>query len=86
METYNRLAATINYDEHPILSAKIQWEKTTAIMTDSVSKNLKIGEGEAEDLQSLYVPYHLLCKSHCVEGFDLSSVEKNLNLGRSFKP
>ena len=54
-------------------------------MTDSVSKNLKIGEGVAKILQSLYVPYHhLLCKSHPVEGFDqsnlsvLACVEKEL--------
>ena len=53
-------------------------------MIDSVSKNLKIGEGAAKILQSLYVPYHLLCKSHPVEGFDwsnlsvLACVEKEL--------
>ena len=73
VETYNRLAATINADEHPV-SAKMLWEKTTAIMTDSVSKNLKIGEGAAKILQSLYVPYHLLCKSHPVEGFHWSNL------------
>ena len=43
-------------------------------MTDSVSKNLKIGEGTAEILQSFYVLYHLLCKSHPVEGFDRSNL------------
>ena len=37
VESYNRLATTINADEHPV-SAKMLWEKTTAIMTDSVSK------------------------------------------------
>ena len=42
-------------------------------MTDSVSKNLRIGEGAAEILPSLYVPYHLLCKSHPVKGFDRSN-------------
>ena len=83
VESYNRLAATINHDEHPV-SAKMLWEKTTATMTDSVSKNHKIGEGTAEALQSAHVPYHLLCKSHTVEGFDqsnlsvLASVEKEL--------
>ena len=83
VESYNRLAATINADEH-LVSAKMLWEKTTAIMTDSVSKNHKISEGTAEALQSAHVPYHLLCKSHTVEGFDwsilsvLASVEKEL--------
>ena len=44
VETYNKLAASINVDEHP-LSTQIFWEKATVIMTDSVSKNLKISEG-----------------------------------------
>ena len=66
------------------VSAKMLWEKTTAIMTDLVSKNHKLGEGTAEALQSAHVPYHLFCKSHRVEGFDrsnmsvLASVEKEL--------
>ena len=83
VETYNRLAATISSDEHPV-TAKVLWEKTTALMTDSVTKNLKIGEGAAEKFGSSHVPYHLLCKSHTVEGFDrsnlagLASVEKEL--------
>ena len=83
VETYDRLAATINTDEHPV-SAKMLWEKTTVIMSDSVSKNLKIGEEAAEILQFLYVPYHLLCKSHPVGEFDqsnlsvLASVENKL--------
>ena len=73
VETYNRLAATINTDEH-LVSYKILWKKTTAIMTDSTSKNLRNGKGAAEIRQSLYVPYHLLCKSHPVEGFDWSNL------------
>ena len=52
------------------------WEKTTAIMTDSVSKNLKIGKGVAETLQSFYVSYHHLCKSHPVDSF----VQSNLSV------
>ena len=53
-------------------------------MTDSVSKNLKIEDGAAEQLGSNYKPTHLLCKSHLVEAFDtantdvLSKVEKKL--------
>ena len=55
-------------------------------MTDSVTKNLEIGELVAEKLLSSHVPYHLLCKSHVVEKFDstnldvLSRIEKKLKL------
>ncbi len=79
VEKYNRLAATLNTDEEPV-SAKMLWEKTNAIMTDAVSKNLKIGEGAAEALQSIHVPCHLLCKSHTVEGFDRSNLSVLANL------
>ena len=75
VETYNRLAATINTDED-LISAKMIWEKTTVVMTDSVSKNLKIGKGVAETLQSFYVSYHHLCKSHPVDSF----VQSNLSV------
>ena len=53
-------------------------------MTDSVSKNLQIGEGVAKELESSHVPFHLLCKSHPVEAFDrsnlsvLAGIEKQL--------
>ena len=83
VETFQRLTATISAEEHPV-SAKMLWEKTTALMTDSVSKNLNIGEGVAECLLSTYVPYHLLCKAHPVEAFDrsnlavLASIEKEV--------
>ena len=40
-ETYNRLSLTLSMDDVPA-TAKELWEKTTAIMTDSVSKNLKV--------------------------------------------
>ena len=69
VETYKRLVATINAEELAI-SAKLLWENTTSIMTDSVSKNLYIGDGVAEVLQSSHIPYHLLCKPHPVEAFD----------------
>ena len=71
VETYKRLAATLNLFG---VTSKSLWEKTTALMTDSVEKNLKIGEGVAEKLQSNIVPLHLLCKSHPVEAFDRSNL------------
>ena len=73
VETYNRLSATILSETSG--TAKDLWEKTTAIMTDSVSKNLKIEDGVAETLHSDHKPYHLLCKSHAVEAFDWSNLE-----------
>ena len=82
VETYTRLALSLSDIE---VSAKDLWEKTTAIMTNSVSKNLKIEDGVGEQLKWNYEPTHLLCKSHLVETFDranidiLSQVEKKLN-------
>ena len=72
VETYNRLAATLQH--HDSVTAKTLWEKTTALMTDSVEKNLFIGEGVADKLLSNYAPLHLLCKSHPVEAFDRSNM------------
>ena len=48
-------------------SAQSLWQKVTSLMTDSVSKNLKIEESIAATLNSTHVPFHLLCVSHtCV--------------------
>ena len=73
VEMYKWLAAPINTEEL-VISAKLLWEKTTSIMTDSVSKNLQRGDGVAEVLQSSHIPYHLLCKSHPVEALDCSNI------------
>ena len=56
------------------VTASDLWEKIDAIMTDSVSKNLKIEEGVAEALQSTHIPYHLLCKSHTCERLDCDNL------------
>ena len=66
------MAATINAEELAI-SAKLLWEKTMLVVTDSVSKNLQIGDGVAEVLQLRHTLYHL-CKSHFVEAFDCSNI------------
>ena len=42
-------------------------EKITNIMTDSVTKNLKIEHGVAEMLGSNHIPYYMLCKSYTCE-------------------
>ena len=73
VETYKWLAATINAEELAI-SAKLVWVKTTSVMADFVSKNLQIGDGVAEVLQSSHILYYLLCKSHPVEAFDQSNI------------
>ena len=43
---------------------------TTALMTDAVSKNLNVHSGISQALNTEYIPLHLLCKSHTVEGLD----------------
>ena len=50
-----------------VIAAKDLWENITHIMTDLVSKNLKIEDLVAEKLGSKHIPYHLLCKSYAVE-------------------
>ena len=90
VETLMRLAATISTPESESTAATL-WEKITALMTDSVSKNLHIGEGVAKDLDSKHVPLHLLCKSHPVEAFDrsnlavLESIEKKVEFRKKLE-
>ena len=74
VETYISLALTITSTDQAV-SVKDLWEKATAIMTNSVSKNLKIEDGIADVLKSSYKPYHMFCKSHLVEAFDQSNIE-----------
>ena len=87
VETYRQLTLSLSDIE---VSTKDLWEKTTAIMTDSVSKNLKIEDGVAEQLGSNYKPTQLLSKSHLVEAFDkanndvLLQVEKKLKFWESW--
>ena len=78
-----RLAVAANNLE---VTAAELWGKVDALMTDSVSKNLLIGEGVAEALNSIHVPYHILCKSHTCERMDqdnlftLSQIEAKIGL------
>ena len=75
------------------LLAKVErnviWEKITAIMMDSVTKNLDIENLIAASLYSNHIPLHILCVSHTCEVFDtgnlyvLSQVEKSLKLKES---
>ena len=51
VETYERLALTLSVDEEVVTPREL-WEKTTAIMTDSVNKNLKKEDGVAAALKT----------------------------------
>ena len=85
VETYSRLSVAASVDKQENITPAALWEKTDAIMTDSVSKNLKIEDLIGESLGSDHWPYHLLCKSHTVEKLDatnlkvLATIEKPVN-------
>ena len=82
IETLNRLTVAAN---DPEVTAVHLWEIIDALMTDAVSKNLKIG-GVAAKLGSNHIPYHLLCKWHICERLDadnlttLSIIEAEIGL------
>ena len=59
VETYERLAAAASLAMNVTISAKMMWEKTDCIMTDSVSKNHYIGPLVAKAPGSNHVPKHL---------------------------
>ena len=54
--------------------SKELWEKVSALMTDSVAKNLHIEEQIANTLSSSHIAFHLLCVSHTCEIFDKGSI------------
>ena len=59
------------------------------MMTDSVTKNLKIENLVAEKLDSAHIPPHYLCNAHTSEKFDaailsvLVDIEKQISLRQS---
>ena len=65
---------------------KLLWGKITALMTNSVSKNLEMENLIAATLLSDHIPLHLVCVSHTCETFDtgnlavLKLVEDKLDL------
>ena len=83
VESLKRLSVAANKLN---VTASNLWEKIDPIMTDAVSKNLKIEDGVAEALQSRNVPYHILCKSHTCERLNtdnlttLSQIEAKVGL------
>ena len=84
IETYSRLALAASHDGKSV-NPVLLWENTDTIMTDAVSKNLKIENNIVDHFHSNHKPYHLLCKSHTVEKLDasnlsvLSKVEASVN-------
>ena len=54
-------------------------------MTDAVTKNLSVEKGISQVLDTDYVPLHILCKSHTMEGLGraniqvLSEIEVSIN-------
>ena len=74
VETLERLATLVNKNDKTT-TARSLWEKIDIIMTDSVEKNLSIEEGIADDLGSIHIPLHLLCKAHTVEALDRSNID-----------
>lgn len=81
VETCERLISTINVEELAI-SVKLLWEKTTSIMTDTVSENLQVGDRIAEVFQLSHILYHLPCKSHFVTAFDCSNIHVLTNISK----
>jgi hypothetical protein len=91
VETYTRLASAVSTEAEDIHPRDL-WQKTDSIMTDSVSKNLNIGQEVTKLLGStLPPPNHLLCKSHPVEAFDrsnlsvLAEIENNLEFRKKLE-
>ena len=57
VETYSRLSVAASVDKQENITPAVLWEKTDAIMTDSVSKNLKIEDLIGESLGSGHLIY-----------------------------
>ena len=75
VESYERLAVVASSANAIEVTAADLWRNTTALMTDAVSKNLNVHSGISQALNTDYIPLHLLCKSHTVEGLDRSNLQ-----------
>ena len=81
VETLKRLSVASGGRSSP----RYLWESISFIMTDAVTKNLKIEDEVAKLLGSSHIPYHTLCKSRTCEKLDeaclkaLASVETEIN-------
>ena len=59
VETYERLALAASVSLSSTVTVRDLWHKTTCLITDRVSKNLKIGQLIADKLETSNVPFHL---------------------------
>ena len=85
VETYSRLPVAASIDKEENITPAALREKTDAIMTDSVSKNLKIEDLIGESLGSDHRPYHLQCKSHTAGKLDATNLEVLATIEKSVK-
>ena len=85
VETYSRLADAASVVKGKVITPASLWEKTNAIMTDAVSKNLHIEDYIGQAIGSDHRPHHLLCKSHTVEKLDASNLNVLSNVEKMVK-
>lgn len=57
------------------------WGRIDALMTDAVTKNLKIEDKVSVQLNTTHVPLHFLCKSHICERLDAYNLATVSRLG-----
>ena len=77
VETFKRLSIA---GQKLNVAVQDLWSKVDAIMTDGVTKNLKVEEGVAASLNSTHIPHHVLCKSHTCERMDLDNLTTLSNI------
>ena len=91
VETYERLALAASVTKNMDVTSTSLWENTTSFMSDSPTKNLHVPELVSEKLNTQYIPFSLLCKSHCVEALDrsnlvvLAQMEKHLGMRKKLE-
>ena len=81
IETLNRLAVALDNDTTP----KDLWENIYALMTDAVTKNLKVETAVAKEPKSNHLPLHILCKSHTCEKLDEACINALVEIEREIK-
>ena len=65
VETYERLSLTLQSIDIEVDPTQL-WEKTTALMTDSVTKNLKIEDGVSDVFKTDSCAFSLIVQiSYC---------------------
>ena len=73
VETYKRLALAASATKNVDVTSTSLWENTILFMSDSPTKKLHVPELISEKLNTQYIPFSMLCKSHCVKALDRSN-------------